>query len=278
MAMLMKRHPGMEGILYCAIGEGEDAWDENRPISLLSDTQLTREVCRKPIPTDQMVYLDEDGRPTDAPTSLLDMSVEFRGEDVVSNGIQPVREFGLFGGDATDDADSGYLINRVTHARYDLTPLLTLNRKIRLTFTGSAISQEELTGFGAALPVKSIDGVGDVIEGDLNEQEIRTLGDIIEVDPITHIGNIPLIKLREFRAKARMVMGLKVTLAPFVSLADYSISRILIREPQELAEIIGSNAITSEAVARFQEELAPLQIALDDVQLQVITLADMMNN
>lgn len=278
LSMLMKRHPGMEGILYCAIGEGEDAWDENRPISLLSDTQLAREVCRKPIPTDQMVYLDEDDRPTDTPTSLLDISVEFRGEDIVSDGIQPIREFGLFGGDATDVANSGYLINRVTHARYDLTPLLTLNRKIHLTFTGGAISQEELTGFGATLPVKSIDGVGDVFEGDLSEQEIRTLGDMVDVDPMAQIGNIPIIKLREFRAKARMVMGLKVTLAPFVSLADYSISRLLVQEPEELADVVGSGAITSETVARFQEELAILQIALDDAQLQVIKLADLMNN
>lgn len=277
LSMLMKRHAGMEGILYCAIGEGEEAWDTNRPIPLMPDTQLTSEVYRKPISADQMIYLDEDGQPTGVPTGRLDITVEFRGEDMVSNGTQPVREFGLFGGDATDHANSGYLINRVTHDRYDLTPLLTLNRKIRLTFTGGAISQEELTGFGATLPVRSIDGVGDVFAGDLNTQKVQTLGDLIEIDPLTPVGSIPLVKLREFRAKARLVMGLKATLATFVPLAKYSIGHILIRKPDELADIMGSPDITSEMVARLQEELAILQIALDDAQLQDIPLGKLMN-
>lgn len=277
LSMLMKRHAGMEGILFCAIGEGEEAWDTNRPIPLLPDTQLTSEVYRKPISADQMVYLDEDGLPTDVPTNLLDISVEFRGAAIVSNGTQPLREFGLFGGDATDHTNSGYLINRVTHGRYDLTPLLTLNRKIHLTFTGGAILQEELTGFGATLPVRSIDGVGDVFAGDLNAREVQTVGDLIEIDPLTPVGSIPLVKLREFRAKARLVLSLKATLAPFVPLAEFSISHILVRKPDELADIIESPDITSKMVARLQEELAVLQIALDDIQLKDIPLGNLMN-
>jgi len=275
--MLMKRHKGMDGVMYCAIGAGRDGWDANRPIPLLTDTQLTKEVYRKLIPANQMVYLDEDGLPTDRPTHLLGISVEFRGKDIVSNGTQPIREFGLFGGDASGKANSGYLINRVTHGRYDLTPLLTLNRTIRLAFTGGAISQEDLTGFGATLPVRSIDGVGDVYTNDLSKQGAKTLGDLIEIDPLAPVGSIPLVKLREFRAKARLVMGLKATLAPFVPLAKYSISSILIQKPDELAAIIGSPHITSEMVARLQEELAVLQIALDDTQLQGISLENLMN-
>lgn len=278
LSILMKRQAGIKGILYCAIGEGEEAWDTNRPIPLLPDTQLTSEVYREPISRDKMVYLDEDGQPTDVPTNILDISVKFRGKDIVSNGTQPVREFGLFGGDATDKANSGYLINRVTHGRYDLTPLLTINRKIHLTFTGGTVSQEKLTGFGATLPVRSIDGIRDVFASVLKEQGVRTLGDLIEIDPLTHVGSIPRVKLRELRAKARLVMGLKATLAPFVSLADYSISNILLQKPDELTDIIGSPDITSEMIVCLQEDLAVLQITLDDEQLKNITLDHLMDS
>jgi hypothetical protein len=277
LATLMKRHEGMEGNLYCAIGKGEKAWDTNRPISLLTDTQLTNEVYRKPISSDQILYLNDDGQPTGIPTNLLEIAVEFRGEDIVPNGSQPLREFGLFGGDATDNADSGYMINHVTHERYDLTPVLTLNRKIRLTFTGGAISQEELTGLGATLPVKSIDGVGDVYASDFSHHGVQTVSDLIDIDPLLPIGDIPLVKLREFRAKARMVMSLKATLAPFAPLADYSISDLLIERPEEIPDTVGSPDITAEMVARLQEELAVLQVALDDAQLQSISLGNLMN-
>ena len=268
MAMLMKRHADFEGILYCAVGEGEEEWDTSRPIPLLPDTKLTKEVYRQPISVDQINYIDENGQPSDTPTNHLDISVEFNGEDIVSNGTQPIREFGLFGGDATDDADSGYLINRVTHDRYDLTPLLTLNRKIHLTFKGGAISQEELTNFGAALPIYNIDGVGKKFTSALNGAGVKSLDDLVKIDPLKSIGNIPLVKLREFRAKARLVMGFKATLAPFVPLADYSISSILLQDSEKLSEIIGSPDINVEIVAHFQEELAILQVALDDETLK----------
>ncbi|MGD9162480.1 MAG: hypothetical protein PVG39_29000 [Desulfobacteraceae bacterium] len=277
LTMLMRRHAGVEGILFCAIGEGEEEWDTNRPIPLLPDTQLTNEVYRKPISIDQIIYLDENDQPSDTPTNHLDISVEFNGEDIVSNGTQPIREFGLFGGDATDDADSGYLINRVTHDRYDLTPLLTLNRKIHLTFKGGAISQEELTNFGAALPVYNIDGVGKKFTSALKGAGVQSLDDLVKIDPLKPVGKIPLVKLREFRAKARLVMRFKATLAPFVPLADYSISSILLQNPEKLSEIIGSPDINAEMVAHFQEELAILQIALDNTQLKNIRLGDLIN-
>jgi hypothetical protein len=72
-------------------------------------------------------------------------------------------------------------------------------------------------------------------------------------------------------------MGLKATLAPFVPLSDYNISNLLLQKPDELTDIIGLPDITSEMVARLQEELAVLQIALDDEQLRNISLVHLMN-
>lgn len=277
LAMLMKRDAGMEGILYCAIGEGAEAWETNRPIPLLPDTQLTNEVYRKPIPADQIVYLNNDGDPAETPTNLLEVTTEFRGEDLVSSGSQPVREFVLFGGDANEEQNTGYMINHVIHERYDLTPELTLTRKIRLKFTGAVASQEELTGLGAMWPVQSIDGVGDVFSSELSEHGVQTLSDLVGIDPLSPIGTMPLVKLREFRAKARMVMGLKATLAPFVPFADYSISNLLIKRPEDLINDVNPPDMTPEMVTRLQEELAVLQIALDDMQLENIRLNDLIN-
>lgn len=72
-------------------------------------------------------------------------------------------------------------------------------------------------------------------------------------------------------------MSLKATLAPFVPLADYSISEILIQKPEEITDTVGSPDTTAEMVARLQEELAVLQITLDDMQLQRIKLGDLIN-
>lgn len=277
LAMLMKDHQGIKGILYCAFGEGDETWDSKRSIPLLTDTQLTNEVFRKSILSDQILYLNSNGQPINTPSTLLEICVEIRGEEFISNGSQPLREFGLFGGDATDNANSGYMIDHVTHERYDLTSELTLNRKIRLTFSGGVISQEELTGFGSNLPLMSVDGIGDAYAANLNALGIQTLGDLSNIDPLLPAGDIPPVKLREFRAKARIVMGLRATLAPFAQLANHSISDILMERPENLAGTIGSPDVTAEMIARLQEELAPLQVALDDKRLKDITLDSLMN-
>ena len=277
LAALMKRHEGIQGILYWTIGEGEEEWDSIRPHPHLTTIRLSHEVARQVIAADQIVYLNDSNEPTETPSNRLEVSAEFRGEDFVSNGIQPLREFGLFGGDATEELNSGFMIDHVIHPRIDLTAELTLIRKLRLTFAAGAIQPEELIEFGAALPVTSIDGVGDEYASDLVEQDINSLGDMVEVDPLSPIGNIPKVKLREFRAKARMVTHLRVTLAPFAMLADRSISSLLSERPEDIAEEIGLPGITPEFVAQLQEELALLQIAMDNEQLQRITLGDLMS-
>ena len=277
LAGLMKQHQGIQGILYLAIGEGEDDWDSSRPSPLLTTSRLAREVARKALTEDHIVYLDNTNEPMETSSNRLEVTAEFSGEEFASNGPKHLREFGLFGGDATNETDSGFMIDYVIHLRIDLMPEMRLIRKVRLTFLTGAAKLEELTGFGSALPVKSIDGIGDEYARQLAASGVQSVSDLIEIDPMSSVGKVPQVKLREFRAKARMVMRLRVGMAPFMPLADRSISNLLREQPEDLADSIETPGVTPEMVTNLQEELAALQIALDDAQLQRITLGELIN-
>ena len=272
LAALMRRHEGMQGILYWAVGEGEDGWDTSETTASSNATKLKNEITRVALAEDQIVYLPIENEPPGTLSNRLEITLELKGEDLISNGSLALREFGLFGGDASDASDSGLMINYVIHPRIDLTPELTLMRKLRLTFSTGAIEEEEIVRFGATLPVKSIDGVGDEYASDLDEQDIQSLSDLVEIDPLSPVGNIPQVKLREFRAKARTVMHLRVNLTHFFPLAQWNISDLLTESPENLVNEIGSPDVTKEMAMHLQEQLAMLQIALDDTQLQSIKL------
>lgn len=177
----MKRHEEMQGILYLVIGEGEDNWDSQPPVPRLATSRLTREIYRQILSLDQLVYLDSKNEQTEMPTSRLEITAEFRGEDLELNGSQPLREFGLFGGDATAEPDSGFMIDYVIHPRIDLTSGLRLIRKVRLSFGAGGIPEEDLGRFGADLPVINIDGVGEEYAAALGDQGINLLGDPAEI-------------------------------------------------------------------------------------------------
>ena len=269
LAALLKRHKDLKGILYMAIGEGENNWDSSRPAPLPTTTRLAKEVSRSKLVEDQILYLDAAGS-SETPTNQLEITTIFKGEDFTSD--QPLREFGLFGGDATGDPDTGYLIDYVIHPRVDLT------RTVRLSFTAGGVPGGEPTFFGvsfrAGLPVISIDGIGDEYAAELGENGIHSLGDLARIDSFNPVGSIPQARLGEFRAKARMVMRMEIDMTPFIALADSRISNILSERPEILVEVSG---IIPEMVKQLQEELAILHIALDDAHLQSITLGELIN-
>jgi hypothetical protein len=152
LAALLKRHRGLRGILYWAVGEGKKEWDALCPSPRLSDSRLAVEIRRQA--PDRIVYLDDAGQPSRTPTSCLEVTAAFKGQDLVRKGFRSLREFGLFGGDATEAPDSGFMIDYVIHPRIDLSPTDKLERKLRLTFASGAVQLEEkVGGFGAAPPV-----------------------------------------------------------------------------------------------------------------------------
>ncbi len=273
LAALMKNEINMQGILYLGIGEGEDDWDSSRPVPLMTTTKLAKEVARLEITKNQVVYLDNLEKPVETISNRLEITIKFRGEDFISNGFQTIREFGLFGGDATKEPNSGFMINYVIHPRIDLTSDLTFTRKLRLTFSMGAVQEEKVMGVGANLRVISIDGIGDEYAGELGKNGIYYLSDLAEIDPFSPVGSIPQARLKDFRAKARMVSRLGVNPAPFIQLAECSISSLLSKRPEILAT--DAPGVTSEVIKQLQEKLSVLHIALDDAHLQQITLSEL---
>ncbi len=122
-ANLLKNQPGMNGVLYLAVGEGAEGWNENLPTEQPSTRQLVKEIFRKKIdPSIAISYSEEAKR--------LIINVEFDSDEAV--GI--LREFGLFGGDATEAPNSGFLINYKIHPKIDKTATTILKRTIHLDF------------------------------------------------------------------------------------------------------------------------------------------------
>ena len=272
LAALLKRDRGYSGILYWAIGEGLSSWDSRIPSPSETDTQLSQEIARKTMPVGQIIYLDDAQNPTQTPSPRLDIRCTFTENDLNLHGVHPLREFGLFGGNATEATNSGLMIDRVIHPRIDFGPGMTLTRQVRLIFGSGDIGQEKVSGFGAALPVQAIDGIDGIFAQGLNNANVQNLSDLSRLDPRQRVGNIPPVKLHEFRAKARLVARLAIDLGPLTPLSNTSISQFLGEQPQALASSIH---VSPDRVVALQEQCALLQVALDDEELQRITLGDL---
>ena len=130
-ASLMKGQAGHKGITYWAVGSGAGTWDNaNPPEPTVGDTRLFNETFRKAINASDITFLDSSNNPTTSVTNKLQISVTFAEEE--ANG--ELREFGLYGGNATSNKDSGVMINRKTHGLIYKTSGMRLERTIRIVF------------------------------------------------------------------------------------------------------------------------------------------------
>jgi hypothetical protein len=113
LALLTMNNSSYVGVQYLALGTGLSAWDSGGvPAPALTDTTLVTEPSsgnfRKAV-TAQMV--DASNNVTASITNRILISATFNmGE---ANGS--LREWGLFGGNATPTANSGIMIDHVTH-------------------------------------------------------------------------------------------------------------------------------------------------------------------
>lgn len=120
-----------KGIQYWAVGKGLTSWgNDNPPEPKVGDTLLTAESFRKAIQPTDISYLDDNYEVTTKPTNKLQIKVTFTESE--ANG--ELREFGLFGGDATTTKNSGTMINRRTHGLIYKTSGMRLIRTIQITF------------------------------------------------------------------------------------------------------------------------------------------------
>lgn len=158
LAALMKRQEGLTGILYWAVGEGEDTWDVKCPSPASNTSRLFSEIARQALSEKQIVYLGSNNKPT----NTLEITAEFKGEDfIMKDRFVSFREFGLFGGDATEKPNSGFMIDYIIHPRIDLDKSMKLLRSVRLTFGSVPVQRKAIARFGATLPVITIDGIGE---------------------------------------------------------------------------------------------------------------------
>ena len=100
------------------------------PSPTTGDTKLLVETFRKAINPSDIVFLDSSNQPTDTITNKLQITVLFTESE--ANG--ELREFGLFGGNATSTANSGFMINRKIHPLIYKTSGMKLERIIRIVF------------------------------------------------------------------------------------------------------------------------------------------------
>ena len=107
------------------------SWSNDAPPSpTTGDTKLLVETFRKAINPSDIVFLDSSNQPTDTITNKLQITVLF-GESEANGEL---REFGLFGGNATGTANSGFMINRKIHPLIYKTSGMKLERIIRIVF------------------------------------------------------------------------------------------------------------------------------------------------
>lgn len=117
------------GISYLAVGSGNSGWDLfDPPAPTTSATRLENEYYRKAIEISTFVN-PETGEPTTSYTNIIDFSVTL-GE---AEGVGPIVELGMFGGDATDQLGTGTLLNNRTFPVINKTSTMTLTVIFRIT-------------------------------------------------------------------------------------------------------------------------------------------------
>lgn len=117
------------GNLYWAIGQGSSTWDSNPYSPVDTNSKLNNEVFRKAITVRN--FITSGGTITNDITNRLELSVTLESEE--ANGFS-LREFGIFGGNATETKDSGLMINHKTHSRIDKVEGMKIERSVRFTF------------------------------------------------------------------------------------------------------------------------------------------------
>ncbi len=121
-AGLLIGQPGLAGVQYWALGAGDASWDSALPARDPKTSRLAKEVFRRPFDSDfDLQYLRGP--------HVLDARTRFPYDQAAT----ALREVGLFGGNATGDADSGILLSYQAHAPVDKTTPQTLEQELRIT-------------------------------------------------------------------------------------------------------------------------------------------------
>jgi len=125
---LLKSEAGHSGVQYVVVGSGESSWDSGGvPDPTTAQEDMVSELGRVQA---TVTYLDNANNTSLQPTNRIHIAGVFG--PTQANGQW--REWGVVGGNATQAADSGYLIDYQTEAVVTKTSSFTLSRRVRLTF------------------------------------------------------------------------------------------------------------------------------------------------
>jgi beta-lactam-binding protein with PASTA domain len=126
-AALLANRTGLRGIVYWAVGSGDPAWDAAPPTIDPATTGLKAEIYRKRIDPTQATY--------DSSSRTITVSVTFG----PGEAIGMLREFGLFGGDASPRPGSGFLINYTIHAPLQHAAGTSLARQVHFNISSATL-------------------------------------------------------------------------------------------------------------------------------------------
>lgn len=178
-AILLGRRTGYAGLQFWAVGKGLDTWSNtNTPDPSEEDSRLVNEIGRVPIT--RMYHVNESHKETSKVTNRLAVEVKFGKNDC--NGTW--REFGIFGGNANPDINTGIMINHKTHGAIKKTDQMEITRRIVFTFTN---------GLEVEIPEPDIPEA-EIPEVEVPEQEIPEVVPPEESEPerVTHM---PIIQI-----------------------------------------------------------------------------------
>jgi hypothetical protein len=259
LAGLLRGERRMGGVRFLAVGAGRPEWDGEKRVTVSpASDRLEDEVDRLRIEREQIVYLDARGQETLKPTPRIEVRASLSWPDE----NRTLREFGLFGGNATKSRNSGYLINHVVHPRIDLEAGATLTRHLRLSFQAGPghVPGPRPFHWLESLPIKIIDGVGDTYAAALAGAGVETVGNLADSDPAVLDVDLPPGKVIELRARARLALQVAAALSAAEGLLEEKVGDVLAARASELALDTG---VSEEEVLNLQEQVSILQLALD---------------
>jgi hypothetical protein len=283
LAGLAKNEPDLSGVLFMALG-GPPSGSSELPQP--SDLRLQNEIHRQAISPAGIGFLDGADAPTRVPTSRLSMRIVLRGEDLGATPGIPARlhEFGLFGGDASANAGSGFLINRVVHDPIEIAADAVLERRVELDFGAPAtrggpieVAAAPCDGspgpFGDLLPIRAIDGVGSRNRDALLRAGLATVDTLAARDPEAVVVGMDRGEHSEIVSKARLIRNSRLPRTA-LALGDVLAVDVVQTDPVELAARIRGTLRVDE-VRAVQHTLSVLEMALDGGAFAAIRIRDL---
>lgn len=271
LAALLKGEQGMQGILYWAVGAGDPAWDQALPPPNPRATRLRDEVARVRIEPEDVSFLDAGGRRSRRPSPRLELRVGFGWDQ-----RRTLREFGVFGGDASGRLNTGTLVNYVMHPRVELAPGSRLERRLRFSFDPQpreAVSTAEPAAHWlGARETNVVDGVGAATAAALQEAGIRSVDDLARSEPLQLEGVASLSTRVQLRSRARLLLRVAAELRPPPGLMERTAWDVLVTPTATLAADAGA---PEDQTAQLREQIGALELALDHRFLRGITVGEL---